>query len=1154
MTADLLAPATSLLAEQLVGLNTKVQELQAQRVTYVAGTVTALDHVNNTFTADVLQPDATSISVAGIRSAAQFLPAIGNVVTLALSGPQLIYIPYGVAAASIDTPQLSTTVTNNINNAVTAATGATAAANAALYSGQNLAPDPSFENGFLTTFTVPFSLDLTGTNAHTGIKAVKAVANASAANLVLTPAPVPILQGHTYRLSAWRKTDAAYNGTSTNGKLKLVKQDGTTAVAAAVWTQGTSYAQVQTTYTVPSDGSVAQVQLVVGTDHSAGTLWVDDVELADITDANAAQTAAASKIITFIQTSAPTASEVGDLWINTSSNQTMYRWNGVAWVQVQDQQIQSALTNAANAQSTADTKIVTFIQATAPTASETGDLWMDTSNGNKLFRWNGATWVSVQDAAITTALTNAAAAQTTANTKVLVFAQAAAPIASEVGDIWFDTDDGMKMRIWGPTPTVTRVNQALNPSFEADAAGTVTSVSSWTNYTSGSVGTVTRSIVTTGGVTNGTKAAKSSSSSQAATAGVGHGYRQAYVAAQSDIWRVQATFQLATTGANFVPYILVEFLDSANTVLAGSVSTSGSGTSTGNQLLSVTTAAAPANTASVRVTLQRRTAATTGTALATCDITIDSVLVERNRDAAAPTTYFDGSTAATAADSKWDNPVAAPNSTSTIWQSGVAGVNGWQLQQFRTGALADGGINGGAIATQSILGHDAIAYGSITAPLLEALLVLAGTIVAGSVNADHAALMTDGLHLYRVLLGEGLTEVGTLAVGSFGTLMMWVDNTGKTVALVDEGGAANFTDLNVDNDPLFQGTPLSQLIAQANGGGGPGTLYPGARNHYGWADGSIFGITAETGIIEIATTVQSDRMYMVVPSLYYQRSSDATYLQMNVRDGGSSPPTLTSPVITTDYFMGGPGGAYTLLAERFRLWQPTTTGTHRLLVTADAGGDPAGHVDITNTVLPTLTVLDLGPSYGNPASVNRGGAGGSGGASAPPPTQQYYVDLAPAGYTSYRGSGTVRTDTTDVVQGWDPSGFNGLGVGLWWFNLPSITGTVNRVDWYVYTNHTYYNTGGTAVWNIVSSGAGYSGGNISNKQGSGGDQYIAGYPKPGPKVWTLPSSWWAQFKNTPPTGLRAIGVSAGNSTLGTNEHYYCRFDGPSARLRIWYTQ
>jgi hypothetical protein len=376
------------LAEQLVGINTKITDLQAQRVTYVAGEVSGLDIANSTFSADIDQPDGTSVTVAGIRSSPQFLPAVNNVVTLALSGAQVIYLPFGVAAGSIDNPQLSPTVTGSISNAVSTANSASSTAGAA---------------------------QTTANNAQTA--------------------------------------------------------------------------------------------------------------------ANNAQSTANTKIVTFYAGVAPTSGmNAGDLWINTGSNNTLYRYSGSSWVQIQDQQIQSALVAAGTAQATADGKVQTFYQTAAPTSGMgVGDLWFDTDDGNKNYRYSGTAWVLVQDQSIAAAL--------------------ATPTASEVGDIWFNTGNGNKMSIWGPTPTVTRINYALNPSFEAQAAGTQTAISSWNNYTSGANGTVTRSIVTSGGVSNGTKAAKSSASSQAATLGVGHGFQQSYVAAQGNILRVQATAQLATTGA-----------------------------------------------------------------------------------------------------------------------------------------------------------------------------------------------------------------------------------------------------------------------------------------------------------------------------------------------------------------------------------------------------------------------------------------------------------------------------------------------------------------------------------------------------------------------------------------------------------------------------
>ena len=40
-------------------------------------------------------------------------------------------------------------------------------------------------------------------------------------------------------------------------------------------------------------------------------------------------------------------------------------------------------------------KVLTFSQTTAPTAEATGDLWIDTDDGNKLYRWSGSAWVEV---------------------------------------------------------------------------------------------------------------------------------------------------------------------------------------------------------------------------------------------------------------------------------------------------------------------------------------------------------------------------------------------------------------------------------------------------------------------------------------------------------------------------------------------------------------------------------------------------------------------------------------------------------------------------------------------------------------------------------------------------------------------------------------
>jgi hypothetical protein len=84
----------------------------------------------------------------------------------------------------------------------------------------------------------------------------------------------------------------------------------------------------------------------------------------------------------------------------------------------------------ATVQTTADGKNKIYSQTSAPTASAIGDYWIDTDDYNKPYRWDGSAWQVVQDGTIAiaqstanTAITNAAtaystgvAAQSTANT------------------------------------------------------------------------------------------------------------------------------------------------------------------------------------------------------------------------------------------------------------------------------------------------------------------------------------------------------------------------------------------------------------------------------------------------------------------------------------------------------------------------------------------------------------------------------------------------------------------------------------------------------------------------------------------------------------------------------------------------------------------
>lgn len=121
---------------------------------------------------------------------------------------------------------------------------------------------------------------------------------------------------------------------------------------------------------------------------------IDDIQQALSTAANA-QSTADGKITTYYQADQPSEGSEGDLWFD--ANNKLHRHNGTSWVDAQDTAIGDAIDAAAGAQSTADGKVTTFYSSEVPTAEGVGDLWIHTSDDNHPYRWSGSEWVSIRD-------------------------------------------------------------------------------------------------------------------------------------------------------------------------------------------------------------------------------------------------------------------------------------------------------------------------------------------------------------------------------------------------------------------------------------------------------------------------------------------------------------------------------------------------------------------------------------------------------------------------------------------------------------------------------------------------------------------------------------------------------------------------------------
>ncbi len=114
-----------------------------------------------------------------------------------------------------------------------------------------------------------------------------------------------------------------------------------------------------------------------------------------IADAETAEAAADGKIVSYWEDNSGDISDphLGDLWFDTNDGNKVYRYNGTAWVNAQDEEIATAISAASTAQSTADGKVTTHYCAPWPSNVEIGDLWVNTSAGagdDRMFRANVA--------------------------------------------------------------------------------------------------------------------------------------------------------------------------------------------------------------------------------------------------------------------------------------------------------------------------------------------------------------------------------------------------------------------------------------------------------------------------------------------------------------------------------------------------------------------------------------------------------------------------------------------------------------------------------------------------------------------------------------------------------------------------------------------
>lgn len=186
-------------------------------------------------------------------------------------------------------------------------------------------------------------------------------------------------------------------------RINTYNTDGTTSVTHSFWDFKLEYGNIPTDWTpAPEDveSSISSVNTTLSNYITSNNAALDAVK-----------NQADASFDTWFYSGQPTANNapantwtdntkkalhVGDMYYDTATGKAYTYNSSYQWVAQSSSNIAStdAITAAKNL---ANSKIKTYAVAAQPTSGmSSGDLWIDTDDNNRMYRYNGSTWVDVQ--------------------------------------------------------------------------------------------------------------------------------------------------------------------------------------------------------------------------------------------------------------------------------------------------------------------------------------------------------------------------------------------------------------------------------------------------------------------------------------------------------------------------------------------------------------------------------------------------------------------------------------------------------------------------------------------------------------------------------------------------------------------------------------
>lgn len=277
----------------------------------------------------------------------------------------------------------------------------------------------------------------TGTSASLAVSGGYLTVTGTGSNPKFKTATIAV-DGSAYQLVRLRVKRTG--GSGWNGTLRYYYSGGSNTITVAEpGSVGSEYVEVEwdmsaaalwTANTI----TAVEIQLGIGSGDNYSIDWMGvgrNAPGASFSQVEAVRVLSDNKTRVFYQTTAPASDsnytlKANDLWFDTDDGNKPYRWTGSAWAETTDTRladswaeildIRNATANPSGAaaqringiSATASSKNRTFYQAStsAPSSPTTGDLWFQTDQGNKAFRWNGSAWVETTDTRLPTAVSS----------------------------------------------------------------------------------------------------------------------------------------------------------------------------------------------------------------------------------------------------------------------------------------------------------------------------------------------------------------------------------------------------------------------------------------------------------------------------------------------------------------------------------------------------------------------------------------------------------------------------------------------------------------------------------------------------------------------------------------------------------------------------